>query len=79
MGVLSMFKIVFYPLNHKNLCPHSFYERQFSISGDERFIQALGMSTVVIRKVQVGNDQEKAQSEIPTPKSEVRNSKLTIR
>ena len=31
------------------------------------------------QKVQVGNYQEKAQSEIPTPKTDVRKTKLTIR
>ena len=43
------------------------------------------LSLVVFKKVQVGNDQEKAQSEkknqkkIPTPKTEAGKNKLTIR
>ena len=32
-----------------------------------------------VTKIQVGNDQEKAQSEIPTPKAAVGKTKLTIR
>ena len=35
---------------------------------------------LLVKKVQVGKDQEKAQSEkIPTPKTEVGKTKLTIK